>query len=74
MTNLTTNETQFKKVRNHLHKTKSITSWEAIEKFRITRLSHYILLLRKEGYIIESKRMQGKENWYVKYKLIKKAK
>lgn len=62
------NETQYDQVRKHIVK-KPITSWEAITKYRITRLSHYILLLRKEGYIIESKRMQDKKTgkWWVKY-------
>lgn len=33
----------------------NITSWEAIQHFRATRLSAIIFNLRKEGYLIESK-------------------
>lgn len=32
----------------------SITSYEAIQKYGCTRLSQYIYLLRKNGYIINS--------------------
>ena len=38
----------------HLQEHGSITSLEAIEKYHCTRLSHYIYLLRKDGYVIES--------------------
>lgn len=34
---------------NHLQKNKTITSWEAIKEYGCTRLSQYILLLRKKG-------------------------
>ena len=39
---------------NHLQSFGSITSLEAIEKYKCTRLSQYILLLRKDGYIIDN--------------------
>ena len=42
------NLTQLTQVRNHLKIFGSLTSWDAIQKYRITRLSHYILKLRKE--------------------------
>lgn len=41
-------ETQLAQVRKHLKKNKKITSWTAIEKYRITRLSEYIRILRQE--------------------------
>lgn len=65
-------KTQLEKVSNHLKKKKSITSWEAIQKYHITRLSQYILCLRKEGLKIESKWVNPlKGNRYVKYILKK---
>ena len=44
--NVTNPKTQAEKVLVHLLKNKSITSWIAIEKFRITRLSAVIFNLR----------------------------
>ena len=38
----------------HLQEHGSITSLEAIQKYKCTRLSQYILLLRKEGYKIKN--------------------
>ena len=60
------NKTQLSKVRAHLAK-KPITSWDAITLYRITRLSQYILILRKEGINIESKRIDRAGKWFVKY-------
>ena len=67
------NETQLSTIRKHLLRQKSITSWEAIQKYRITRLSQYVLLLRKEGYVIVSQWINPKKgNKFVKYNLIVK--
>ena len=44
--NVTNPKIQSEKVLVHLLKNKSITSWGAIEKFRITRLSAVIFNLR----------------------------
>ena len=41
-------ETQIQKILNHLKIHKSITSWEAIQKYRVTRLSAVIYILRHE--------------------------
>lgn len=46
---------QYEKIKEHLLYKGTITSWEAIQKYRITRLSHYIYLLRNEGYVIDDK-------------------
>lgn len=46
---------QYEKIKEHLLYKGSITSWEAINNYRITRLSHYICVLRKEGYVIDDK-------------------
>lgn len=45
-------ETQDLIILHHLKKHRSITSWEAIEKYRITRLSARIFNLRGKGYDI----------------------
>lgn len=58
---------------NHLLKYGSITCWEAIKKYNCTRLPHYILLLRKDGYEIEGIRVPfvhsitGKKATYIRY-------
>ena len=43
-------ESQKRTILKHLKESKSITSWEAITQYRITRLSAVIYLLRDEGY------------------------
>lgn len=44
--------TQKERILNHLEKYGSITSWEAIREYGITRLSQYIYLLRNENHLI----------------------
>ena len=57
----------------HLQEHGSITSLEAIDKYHCTRLSHYIYLLRKEGYVIESEDVSfihsitGRKGQYSRY-------
>lgn len=50
--NVSKNDTQLKTILDHLKKKKSagITSWDAISTYGITRLAHYIHLLRSRGY------------------------
>lgn len=48
--------TQKEKILEHLKNNNEITSWEAIEKYHITRISEYIRQLRKEGYLITTER------------------
>ena len=45
----------------HLQMHGSITSWEAIEKFRATRLSDIVFKLKQDGHNISSKPEQNKE-------------
>lgn len=42
------------RVLDHLEEHGTITSWEAIQNYGITRLSEYIRQLRRDNYIIES--------------------
>lgn len=55
--------TQEEKVLRHLKQFGSITSWEAIMEYGITRLSAKIFNLRKEGYEIESERVTTKNRF-----------
>ena len=63
-------ESQVKTVLNHLQES-TITSWEAINKYGITRLSAIIFVLRKDYTITSTRRSEGKK-WWTEYKLIKK--
>ena len=46
--------TQYDRVLNHLKRFGSITSWEAIMEYGITRISATIYQLRQDGYLIDS--------------------
>lgn len=68
---------QINAIREHLKKKKSITSWEAIEKYGATRLSGIIYVLKhKEGWNIKTKDIVVKNRFgnhctIAKYELIK---
>ena len=65
--------TQKEIVLDFLKKEKSITSWQAIQDFHITRVADVILRLRADGHNIETKRIThknsitGKVMQYAKY-------
>jgi len=50
--------TQKEQVLNHLKTYGSLTSWDAIMEYGITRLSHHIYCLRNDGFIIPVERVQ----------------
>lgn len=59
---------------NHLKKHGSITTWEAIENYGCTRLSQYILLIRKDGHMVDGETVKfvnryGKKSHYTVYRL-----
>lgn len=58
------------KILNHLKTYGSITSWEAIEKYRATRLSAIIKNLRNEGYHIDTIMKSNGETRYALYVLV----
>lgn len=67
-------ETHYDRVLRHLQENGSITSWESIIQYGLTRLGAYIYLLRKDGYNIESKTICtknrfGESSHFVKYVL-----
>lgn len=53
--------TKTDKVKNHLIEHKSITSWEAIQLYRATRLSAIIYNLRHDGMNIRTELKNGKD-------------
>jgi hypothetical protein len=53
--------TKHDQIKQHLLKHKHITSWEAIEKYGATRLSHHILMLRKGGWNIATNDITTKD-------------
>jgi len=63
----------------HFHTHGSITSWEAIKEYGITRLGHYVFILRKEGYKIHTQPITKKNRFghavtYANYLYIKPVK
>lgn len=65
------------RILRHLNDYGEITCLECIKQYGTYRLSHYIWLLRKDGYNIIDERIcftnkYGEKGSYVKYHLIKK--
>lgn len=58
-----TKMTHYDRILRHLKEFGEIDSWTAIMEYGCTRLSAYILLLRKDGYNIESETMTGKNRF-----------
>jgi hypothetical protein len=57
-------------VLNHLKK-KPITSWEAITKYRATRLADIIFKLRGRGFNISTELVENGSVRYARYRLSK---
>ena len=55
----------------HLKKGKTITSWQAFEKFRATRLADIIFKLRNCGHDISTEMIEDNETRYARYRLMK---
>jgi len=60
-------ETKTKKVADYLIKNKNITSWDAINKFKATRLSAIIFNLKKRGFIIETRMEKNSNSTFARY-------
>lgn len=56
-------------LRAHLLKFKSITSWEAIQKFKATRLAAMIFNLEKNGWKFSRKAIKSDGTSYTRYTL-----
>tara|TARA_R100000773_G_scaffold15341_1_gene13952 strand:+ start:120 stop:329 length:210 start_codon:yes stop_codon:yes gene_type:complete len=61
---------QENQILNHLKKHKFITSWEAIQEYRITRLSARIYELREKGYQIITKNITENGKTFAEYSLL----
>lgn len=62
------------RILRHLRDYGTITSWEAIKEYNCTRLSHYIYLPKKDGYIITTKNVPftnkyGEKSHFARYRL-----
>ena len=62
--------TQENIILDHLKEHKFITSWEAIQEYRITRLSARIYELREKGYQIITKNITENGKTFAEYSLI----
>ena len=62
--------TQENIILDHLKEHKFITTWEAIQKYRITRLSARIYELREKGYQIVTKNITENGKTFAEYSLI----
>lgn len=63
------------KVMEHLLKHKMITSWEAIQKYRVTRLADTIFKLKNRGWLITTIMCDGRDGTrYAKYVLMRAPK
>lgn len=60
-------KTQNLQVLSHLKRYGSITSMEAIMKYKVTRLSACIFTLREDGYSIDSEWESNEGNRWVRY-------
>jgi hypothetical protein len=56
-------------IRMHLEDFGSISSWDAIQKYHITRLAEMIRRLRAKGYEIESHWLRNGQKRFVRYYL-----
>ena len=63
------NKSQKDMILIHLQMHKTITTWEAIDKFHATRLSAIIFNLKQEGHNISSTNMSGGGKKWVEYRL-----
>jgi hypothetical protein len=61
-------ETKTKKVANHLVNKSSITSWDAINLYKATRLSAIIFNLKKRGFIISTTMEENNNATFARYK------
>lgn len=54
-------------VKAHLYNHGSITSWEAIKKYRATRLSAIIYNLKKKGFVFKTVLEKNNKSYYARY-------
>lgn len=64
-------KTQLTQIKEHLLKFGHITTMEAFKKYNITRISQYIMLLRDEGFEIDTEWKNENKKRYGVYNLKK---
>jgi hypothetical protein len=60
---------QKQKVLDHLKRYGSISTWQCITEYHITRLGAHICQLKKEGYKIMVTTEADGKNWWARYTL-----
>lgn len=65
--NSETFETKINKVLNHLQNHSKITSWEAITKYRCSRLAAVIFVLKERGHNITTQRVTENKKHFAVY-------
>lgn len=69
--------TKMDAIKSHLTRYGSISDPTARDKYHTNRLSGYICVLRKRGWVIDSEWCVGRDefgkNRYVKYKLVERS-
>jgi hypothetical protein len=60
-------ETKINKVLNHLQTHKQITSWEAITKYKCSRLAAVIYVLKERGHNITTQRVSENKSHFAIY-------
>jgi hypothetical protein len=63
--------TKIDQVFSHLKKGKTLTSWQAFEMFRATRLADIVLRLRCKGYNISTELIKDGKTRYARYRMTK---
>jgi len=67
--------TKHAKVVEHFRKHKHITSWEAIQRYRVTRLADVVFKLKCKGWLIATTMVKGRDGTkFARYILLKEPK
>jgi hypothetical protein len=61
------------KILEHLKRYGSISTWQAISEYHVTRLGAHICQLKREGFPIVATRETDGKNWWANYKLVQDA-
>ena len=61
---------QKQKIFDHLKIFGSISTWQAIQEYHVTRLGAHIHQLKQEGHAITPTRETDGKNWWVRYTLV----
>ena len=68
-----TKQTKAERVRQHLIKKRSITSWDAITKYHATRLADMVYRLKQKGWIITTTVERRGDMTWARYTLVKEG-